>query len=278
MGKTKDHGGQPTAPQSRSQTTVISLTEAQAIVADRSRPVQEDPALNAELNTAINDVLGMAPLPPGQPEVIPEGTAELPGQHPVLIGLAGAARSGKDMVAAHLEGTYARAERLAISDGIIAEVNEYLAGTGHCITQENKSEPPYRKLLQEWGMARSRPNPDYWIDKVLQIADDKFSAGSQLVMITGVRRPTEAEAIRQHGYLGAEPSGQLWRVVRPGNTYSADHEIERMMDNVPADVTLSNDREGDMDHVQGRAREEMEALSQQTSHLATERPTIATVS
>jgi hypothetical protein len=185
------------------------------------------------------------------------------------------------MVAAHLEGTYARSERLAISDGIIAEVNEYLQGTGHCITQENKSEPPYRKLLQEWGMARSRPEPDYWIDKVLELADQKFAAGSQLVMITGVRRPTEAEAIRQHGYLGAEPSGQLWRVARPGNTYSADHEIERMMDDVEADVTLNNDREGDMDYVQGRARAEMEDLSRAISPDSDghqDQPPIATVS
>jgi hypothetical protein len=182
-----------------------------------------------------------------------------------------------------LEGTYAGAERLAISDGIIAEVNEYLQGTGHCITQENKSEPPYRRLLQDWGMARSRPNPDYWIDKVLQLADEKFANGSQLVMITGVRRPTEAEAIRGHSYLGGPPAGQLWRVVRPGNTYSADHEIERMMDDVPADVTLNNDREGDMDYVQGRARDELENLSRQISNPSVSAddsnlPPVATVS
>jgi hypothetical protein len=151
---------------------------------------------------------------------------------PILIGVCGAPRAGKDMVANHLVSTYFPAAKTTISDSIIAEVNEALAGR-HLITHGNKSAPLYRRLLQEWGQARADQDPEYWTRQTFAVVEERFAAGDRLVLVTGIRRPAEVEEIQARG-------GELWMIKRPDNDYRAEHPVEEQLRQIEPDLIIEN--------------------------------------
>lgn len=182
------------------------------------------------------------PASTGQ-EPAPEGS-------PRLLGLAGAPRAGKDVLAADLAGQYAGVVRVAFSDPIIAEVNAFLVPHGHAICERTKSHPPYRRLLQQWGLMRRRESEGYWTGRLGERIGALHGQGAACVIATGVRAPSDVELIEQLG-------GVVWRVVRPGAHADVSHPIERALAAMPDErfgAVLVNRTEGDTDAFCAHAR------------------------
>jgi hypothetical protein len=201
-----------------------------------------DPELGAELETAIAAVLDSEPEP-GLAAAAPftgEDKQPLPVRSPRLIALCGLPKSGKDVVAAYLSQRYESVRRLAYSTPMIAEVNAFLAQHpgGHVIDEANKSLPRYRRLLQSWALARRIERPDYWTAPLAKTLDQSLSE-CRLTVISGARLPSDLEPVLVRG-------GELWRVVRPHNPYSAEHRVEAQINELPEQLTLLNGVEGDL--------------------------------
>jgi len=173
------------------------------------------------------------------PEPLPLGL-----RRPMIIGMTGLPHAGKDVLVDYLEANYTGIRRCAFSDVIIAEVNRYLGEQGlgeHQIGPENKSVPEYRRLLQDWGIGRAKEDPLYLARGLEQvIAAAKADPETELIVITGARMPGDFDYIENH--LGAE----VWRAVRPGNSYQAEHPVEIAASERPVARELLNDVEGDL--------------------------------
>lgn len=131
--------------------------------------------------------------------------------HPLVIGLTGRARHGKDTVADYL-CTHYDLTRLAFADPIrdMLELGLNIS-TQYSVDNKETTIPwigaSYRELAQtlgtEWGRAR---NPDLWLNvmkvKLVALADE-FDA----IVISDVRFQNEADWVRQ--------IGTLWHVHRP---------------------------------------------------------------
>jgi len=188
----------------------------------------------------------MAPVQ-GEPEqplyqqLPAEQLNDLPETSPRVVGICGQPRSGKDVVADYLVANYSGVRRMAFSDAIMPEVNEYLAAEGleHTITSANKSEPAYRKLLQEWGMGRAQGDSDYWTRKTLESAAAAQAEGARLVIVTGLRLQQDLDSVRSI-------SGEIWEVDRPGNDYQAEHAVEDQLSEAFKERRIGNDVEGDL--------------------------------
>lgn len=199
--------------------------------------------LDADERAALVDAALTVPPPAApEPSPVPAGARALPEGAPALIGLVGLPRSGKDLAAEHLAARYAGVRRLAFSEAIVAEANAYLEPFGARIREATKSHPPYRLLLQTFGVVRRREDEAYWVGRVAERIGSALAEGARLVIATGVRAPSDVDLIRRLG-------GQVWRVRRPGHESVADlHPIERMLADWPDsdfDVVLRNGVEGD---------------------------------
>jgi len=207
--------------------------------------------LRQDIMEAIRDVIREEPseiTPVSKENVAEVNLRDMPDSVPSVVGLCGKPRAGKDVVAEYIIKHYKGVTSFAFSDGIREEVNRYLAeysydsGRKHFITPENKSEPHYRHLLQAWGNARRAEDPNYWAKQGQKIAKQLLSQGARLVIITGVRAPGEVEAIH-------EMHGDVLRVVRPGNTYAAEHSAETGLDHLSDDtfITIYNTIEDNLE-------------------------------
>ncbi|PCG86391.1 hypothetical protein CIB93_09170 [Streptomyces sp. WZ.A104] len=166
-----------------------------------------------------------------------------------LIGLAGAARSGKDTAATHL----ARAgwERKAFADPVreaLYRLNPVLidplgeAGTTTVAYEVDnhgweyvKSEfPEVRGYLQRCGteVGRRTLGEDVWVDTLFR----DYETWDRPTVITDVRFPNEARAIESRG-------GLVVQVVRPGRSpiQESAHISERALDGWSFDAQLVND-------------------------------------
>lgn len=169
------------------------------------------------------------------------GTVPVPDGAPRLLGLAGAPRAGKDVIAAALAGHYQGVRRVAFSDPIIAEVNAFLAPHGRSICERTKSHGPYRRLLQQWGLMRRRETENYWTARLGELIGTLHADGVRCVIATGVRAPSDVELIETLG-------GVVWRVVRPGAQADTSHPIERALSAMPDGrfgAVIANRTEGD---------------------------------
>lgn len=196
-----------------------------------------------EVHQAARAVLHSEPIPAGRLKAeLEPGTEPLPSGLAGLIGLSGKARAGKDTIADFILSRYASVARLNFSDPIIAETNHWLEGSGHLITEENKSERLYRHLLQSWGLARRAEQPDYWTRQLERRVKGLWEDGSELVLLCGVRTPSDLDLVESLG-------GLHWRVSRPGNLYQTGHKIETMLDQLPEEkmTVIENTSEGDLD-------------------------------
>ena len=191
---------------------------------------------------AIVRVLERPPAP--APDTTDENAGErsLPAGAPRLIVAQGDPRAGKDVIASYLRASYRNVAGVMTSTAIRAETNAFLAPYGHRIVEANKSQAEYRHLLQAWAMSRQQENADYWPQAAIPQVKAAWAAGAELVVITGLRWPHDAGRYRQIG-------GQIWRVERPGNPYTAEHHCETGFDGVPLsffDRVVLNDVEGDL--------------------------------
>lgn len=162
----------------------------------------------------------------------------------VLIGFAGAAGAGKDSAAKPL--IRAGAERRAFADpirSVLYALNPYVDDCACRLVDlvqdegwENakRSTPEVRRMLQDLGSAVRQTNLTYWIDLTLTDLPP-------LAVITDVRYPNEAKAIRQRG-------GIIVQIIRPGLKRVSEHDSETPMAPDLVDVVIVND--GDLKQLQ----------------------------
>jgi len=164
-----------------------------------------------------------------------------------VIGVAGRKRSGKDTFAARLTDVHGytrvasadplRAMALALdplvrtTSGHIVRLAELVAFEGW---ERSKSHAEVRRTLQRLGTEAGRGvlGDTIWIDTAMRTVADVPGP----VVITDVRYPNEADAIRAAG-------GLVVRIDRPGLALSDVHPSETAMDDYPAyTARIVNDR------------------------------------
>ncbi len=160
----------------------------------------------------------------------------------MIIGLCGAAGSGKDAAASHLCRQY-RAAKFAFADPLYAAISAITGLSVHELQDRRRKETELewlsaspRRLLQtlgtEWG--RETVHPEIWIMATLRRID---ASQSPVAVVADVRFENEAEAIRRRG-------GVVWRIVRPGaGLYgvTAGHSSEQGIPESLVDDEVLND-------------------------------------
>ena len=170
----------------------------------------------------------------------------------MLIGLTGAAGAGKDSVAAILCAAQWRSA--AFADALRLEISEAFAIDQRLLTDRRHKESTTPQLsagmasnadwlrwaavngysliqprsprwtMQSWGSFRRQNTADYWVQHVTYWAQFQRHYQPRDLVITDVRYPNEAQALRELG-------GHIVRVHRPGNTplapETARHESEQ---------------------------------------------------
>lgn len=167
-----------------------------------------------------------------------------------LIGLIGKKRSGKDSFAAALVDGYGFT-RYAFADPLKEaalaldpivdwphRLSFFVRSTGW---EASKEIPEVRRILQNYGVAIREIDPDFWIRATLTPA----LADPGPVVITDVRFPNEAEAIRRAG-------GKIIGITRPGLVSTDEHISETALDDYVADATVENS--GTLDDLAAAAR------------------------
>lgn len=148
-------------------------------------------------------------------------------RRPLLIGVSGYARSGKDTVS---QTFIARGfTRVALADSLKKEVarglgtpfQEFVALLDGCADFKEAVRP----ILVEWGRFRRRQDPDYWI----KIAAALMQGDT---VVSDVRYANEAAFIRSLG-------GFVIGVTRPG-IGPANTEEEESLAAFTADAVIAN--------------------------------------
>lgn len=163
-----------------------------------------------------------------------ENMGDLPAPvPPILIGLSGYARSGKDTVGKMLSENYGF-ERIAFADKVRDFVHASSPFVRGAVSahgwEEAKENPSVRAALQRCGMAaRETFGGDVWIDTAFA----NLKPGGRYV-VTDVRFPNEVKRIEDMG-------GMLIRVVRPGYGPVNGHASETAIDDSWAHLLIHND-------------------------------------
>jgi hypothetical protein len=157
----------------------------------------------------------------------------------MIIGLSGYARSGKDTLAGMLIGLYGYQNRAFANPirNLLYEMNPQVRDD--CRVKEAVDTygwdeakvkfPEVRALLQNLGVgARTLFNDQFWVTQGLAGVKN-----GDKVVITDVRFPNEAEAIKSLG-------GQVWRIKRLGIDAVNEHISETAMDDYPVDQIFIN--------------------------------------
>ena len=160
----------------------------------------------------------------------------------IVIGLTGAAGSGKDTAADYLVERYGF-KKMAFADALKAmldTLNPYVADDVRVMDVRRESRidaeatlkkhfPEYRRLLQVLGTECVRSaDPDFWVDRLVR----KVHAlgESRNIVVTDCRFPNEVEALES---LLAD-AHTFWHVIRPslpkspGNVHSSESWAGRM--------------------------------------------------
>lgn len=159
---------------------------------------------------------------------------------PEIIGLVGFARTGKDTVAEVLKDF--DFQRVSFADPIrnaVYALDPYVTESGlrlqklvdtlgwdACKTQYLE----VRRLLQVFGteVAREQWSDSFWVDLGFSQMEEEGR-----YVITDVRFPNEAEAVRTHG-------GTLWRIVRPGIGPVNGHASDNFINEIQVDREIYN--------------------------------------
>jgi hypothetical protein len=169
----------------------------------------------------------------------------------LLIGLSGYAGSGKDEAAAALVvGGWRRdafADRLrsflyALDPWVTVSVDVGVARLSKLVDaygwdRAKRTFPEIRRLLQRCGTEAGRQvlGAQVWVNALM----NDFDPENEALVVTDVRFPNEADAIREAG-------GVLVRIERPGVGPHTDpggwvHESDVALDHYDFDVTVKND-------------------------------------
>lgn len=148
-----------------------------------------------------------------------------------IIGLTGYARSGKDTFAKVLTDEYGYT-RVAFADALKNDLAEYLGIERDQVNAEKKA---LRRTLQLRGGAKRKENPDYWIGIARRDITLLLARGHSVV-ITDVRFPNEAEAIRKMGGVVL----RMRRADQPHVTTDADTS-EQSVDLIVPDEVIEAD-------------------------------------
>jgi hypothetical protein len=167
------------------------------------------------------------------------------------IAFIGKARSGKDTAALHLVRTRSYV-RLAFADPLkemALSINPYIP-TGYGVTVRltpliadvgweyaKDNYPEVRRLLQSIGQTQRALDDDYWLNALTRKVDNA-AVWNIPVVVTDVRYPNEANALRLRGF-------RLVRIVRPDRANAlasgaALHASETALDDFEADHTIYN--------------------------------------
>lgn len=161
----------------------------------------------------------------------------------ILIGLCGAAGSGKGAAAARMVEEYGFRE-LAFADPLYAAISAITGLTVAQLKDRAVKEAPLpwcggkspRELLQLIGteFGRNAIHEEIWVRRAMRSVQEAREAGC---VITDVRFDNEAEAIREHG-------GVVIEVVRPGHGClsgaAASHASERGISREHILLTIEN--------------------------------------
>lgn len=169
---------------------------------------------------------------------------------PMIIGLSGYGRAGKDSVADVLVERH-RFQRVAFADKLrecaealnpIVDVEfdadeskipvRYLdAKERHGYNAAKEIYPEFRGTLQRLGteVGRNILGGDIWVDATMNALDVERD-----YVITDCRFPNEAQAINRAG-------GLVVRVQRPGNGPANEHPSETALDDYQFDGVINND-------------------------------------
>jgi len=158
----------------------------------------------------------------------------------MIIGLTGYAQSGKDSVANILVENYGY-QRIAFADPI----RDLLYATNPMLKEGYRVKglvdvygwdrvkvdyPEARRLLQELGVGARKVFGDmFWVKQALRQLEVEGN-----FVITDVRYPNEAKAIREH------QGSQIWRVKRSGVDAVNSHDSESAMDGEKVDQIFVN--------------------------------------
>lgn len=169
----------------------------------------------------------------------------------MIIGLCGAAGSGKNAAAQYLCRKY-RAVQFAFADPLYAAISAITGLSVADLQDRRRKEAELdwlpaspRRLLQtigtEWG--RETIHPEIWVMATLRRID---ASEAGVAVITDVRFDNEAEAIRRRG-------GYVWRIVRPGAGLAGEaaaHSSEQGIPDHLVDDEVLND--GDLTRLDQR--------------------------
>lgn len=189
---------------------------------------------------------------------------------PPLVGLIGKKRVGKDTFAAVLVEEFGFA-RVAFADPLkemALTIDPWVdndlgspLGLSQVVAQMGGWErtkdqiPEVRRFLQRLGDGVRQFDPEFWVRAGMrEVYNTRGSRDMKMwqhvdnprpVVITDVRYPNEADAIREAG-------GTLVRIVRPGVDDGDAHASETALDGYDADILINND--GDLDGLRYGAR------------------------
>lgn len=157
---------------------------------------------------------------------------------PLLVGITGVARAGKDTLGGFLVEDHGFT-RVGFADAL-KDIARRVGWDGNKDTSHPLGHrsvfgyplfPPGRVFLQNLGLAvREVLGESTWVDHAL----DKAERIGGRVVITDVRFDNEAQAIRDRG-------GVVLRVTRPGVGAANDHVSERGVSDDLVDLTVGND-------------------------------------
>lgn len=165
---------------------------------------------------------------------------------PLIIGISGKKRSGKDTVADFImqclpQGTLIH--RSAFANALKHEVAEACDVPVNVIEQ-NKER--FRTMLQWWGTEFRRQfcRDDYWL---IRMEEDILRSCAHVALITDVRFPNELQYVE-------ERAGITVRVSRLGSSLATDaHASETALDNADFDFRIPN--HGDLFSLETKVRE-----------------------
>lgn len=160
----------------------------------------------------------------------------------MLIGITGRKQAGKDTLAARLTAAHGftpvafadpmRDMALALDPLVDGHyrLSELVKAQGWDVAKESCYE--VRRTLQRLGTEAGRGvlGESVWVDAAMRRVD----AIDGSVVVTDVRFPNEADAIREAG-------GIIVRVTRPGQVLGDTHPSETSMDGYPVHVEVTND-------------------------------------
>jgi hypothetical protein len=179
-----------------------------------------------------------------------------PSMQPLVIGITGRKRHGKDSVGLWLARQYGY-QPLSFA-GTLKEAAALIFGLTfeqlHGDTADKERTDPRwgkssREILQLLGTEVGRAiHPEVWIRSAFLHAE---KAGYERVVITDVRFPNEAEAVRARG-------GKVIKVVRPSLVTTDQHASEAGVDDITPDVEFLND--GTMDDLRSKVDAYMSTL------------------